>query len=260
MKNIRYLLVFITGLSCLLPAGCADFRFASAWKDGAIAIDGKDTEWQEHMAQFGSLYLGVRNDAEYLYVCLSATDKMTKAQLMGLFRQNFDVWFDPAEKGKTRFGLRFSNESPYMNEALVNKVRFLKTPDFQIVGDEMARNMDIVVLTNAYPVAALADTKGIDVSAGVSMNGRKLTFEFKVPLVKSEAYPYAVDAAPGRTIGFGIETSPIDMDYVLGRMEKFRTDTGYGIRGRESQMNIEQEPAPRVRVRGRITLAGAERS
>jgi hypothetical protein len=241
----------------LLLAGCHDFQLSSTWKDRNIVIDGKDTEWQDCMSQEGSVYLGVCNDADYLYLCLSATGKATKAQLMGLFKQSFTVWFDPQGKGRRAFGVRFSNESPFMNEALVNKVQFLKTPEFQIVANEMIHNMEIEVLKNNYPVALLADAKGIDVAAGMSMNGRKLTFEFRVPLKKSGDHPFAIEAMPGKPVSIGVETSPMDMDYVLGRLEKSPTGSGYRITGRESAMNIDSEAIGTVKLWGKVTLAAA---
>lgn len=250
LKRNMLRLSLLVGL-CLAGAGCNEFRLASSWKDRGILVDGKDTEWQDRMMQAGSIYFSVANDDDYLYLCLSTTGKITKAQLMGLFRQSFTVWFDP-EGGKRRvFGLRFSNDSPLMNESLVNKIQYIKTPVFEVIADEMINNMDIEVMKNNYPVATLADAKGVDVAAGMSMNGRKLTYELKIPLAVCGEHPFAINAAPGRTIGIGLETSTIDTFFMK---EELDDASGYRIVAQPNR-GPEIAPVEYVRLWGKVKLA-----
>lgn len=206
-------------MAVFLSAACAVLPFESVWKDGAVDIDGKDTEWQSALMTGGNISFGIRNDSEYLYLCVTATDKKTKAQLMGLFRQNFYIWFDPAGKQARGFGLQFINESPLMDEAFVGKIRYIRTEAFQLVAQEMMKNLEVSVLENGSPAAQLSDAAGIEVAAGVSMNGRKLTYEFKVPLSSGTQHPFAVGARPGSLLGIGIETSPVDVFALRKKMQ-----------------------------------------
>ena len=244
--------------------GCNEWTIASDRKNFDITVDGKDTEWQGRMTQVENIYLGICNDDEYLYVCLSATDKVAKAQMLGLFRQSFCLWFDPEGKQKRAFGLRISNESPFMNEALVNKLKFIDTAAFNVIANEMMSHMEIEVLRDNYPVAILSETKGIDVALGTEMNGRKLIFEFKIPLVQNENHPFAINASAGKIIGVGLETSRIDMDLLWIRtneeVEKngqgVNSSAGYRLIARRSQFNEPySDPIRYIDLWGKIQLA-----
>lgn len=203
----------------VLFSGCVAFKIDSAWKNCAIVVDGKDSEWRNTLLSDRNISFGACNDSEYLYLCVSATDKKTKAQLMGLFRQSFYVWFDPAGKQDRAFGLQFTNESPLMDESFVGKIRYIHTEAFQLIAQEMMKNLDVTVLNHGNTVARLSDATGIEVAADVSMNGRKLTYEFKVPLSSEAAHPFAIGTAPGHIIGVGIETSPIDAFALRKKMQ-----------------------------------------
>lgn len=211
MKNNIYL--FFISLIFLL-SGCYGFKLQSFWKGREIVVDGNDTEWQDKMARYQNLSFGICNDEEYIYICLAATDKKTKAQLMGLFRQNFTIWFNADGTLNQQFGLRFSNESPYMDESLVGRIRFIKTPVFQVIANEMMKNFEIEILKNDYPVAMLSDAQGIDVAASVTMNGRKLVYEIKIPLKKTENQAFAIESSAGKLISFGLSTSEVDINSV----------------------------------------------
>ena len=265
----KYLRIsIIAAFLCSSFLGCNEWTLVSDRKDFDITIDGKDTEWQGRMAQVENIYLGICNDDEYLYVCLSATDKVAKAQMLGLFRQSFCLWFDPEGKKQRSFGLRISNESPFMNEALVDKLKFIDTAAFNVIANEMMGHMEIEVLRDNYPIAMLSETKGIDVAIGTAMNGRKLIFEFKIPLVKNENHPFAIDADAGKTIGVGLETSRIDMDLVWiksaendgeVRGSEAKSNGRYRLIARRSQYNEPySDPIRYIDLWGKIQLAKAD--
>ena len=266
----KYLLASIFAVTlCVAFLGCNEWTLTSDRKNFDITIDGKDTEWQGRMAQVENIYLGICNDDEYLYVCLSATDKVAKAQMLGLFRQSFCLWFDPAGQKKRSFGLRISNESPFMNEALVNKLKFIDNAAFNVIANEMMSHMEIEVLRDNYPVAMLSDTKGIDVAMGTEMNGRKLIFEFKIPLIKNENHPFAIDTSAGNTIGVGLETSRIDLDLVWIKTNEEAEKDGQGVNpsaryrliARRSQFNEPySDPIRYIDLWGKIQLARTETS
>ncbi|MBN1822837.1 MAG: hypothetical protein JW803_00805 [Endomicrobiales bacterium] len=219
MKRVE-IAVCLALFAGLFLSGCRDFKTESCWKDREISVDGNDDEWRGRMVKAMNVYFGAMNDAENLYVCMSVTDKKTKAQMMGLFKQTFTLWFDPNGKKAKAFGLRFSNDSAFMNEVLVEKIRYLRTPLFQVIGSEMMNNLQVEILEHDYPVAMLSDAKGIDIGAGISMSGRKLTYEFKIPLGKSADAPFAIGARECSEISMGVETSEIDMNMIIEQQRK----------------------------------------
>jgi hypothetical protein len=244
----------------LLLAGCETFTLLSHWRATNIAIDGNDVEWQGSMTQYGNLYIGAANDDRFLYLCLAATEKRTKAQLMGLFKQDFYVWFDPKGGRNRTFGLKFSNDSPLMKESLVNKVNYLRTPVFQIIAEEMMNNLEVEILKDNYPVAMLADAKGIDVATSISLHGRKLIYELKVPLEQSVEHSFAIAAATGTVISIGIATSNVDKGYVREPLDQASVENGmagYRIVAARPEMQVEHETIQPVRFWGRVRLAAA---
>jgi len=208
---IKYAELFLLAGALFLLSGCVDLTLHSAWREHEILIDGKDADWQQILVKEKNVAFGAFNDDENLYLCFSITDKMTKAQLMGLFKQDFYIWLS-TESGRSRtFGLKFTNDSAFMKEALLSKTRYLQVQAFQVIADEMMSHLKIQVVRNYYPVASLAEAQGIDSSIGVAKNGRELVYELKVPLQKSARHPYAVGSAEGKPVYVGLETSPLNL-------------------------------------------------
>jgi hypothetical protein len=206
---------FILPILCISPlfltGGCVDLTLQSVWKSREIVIDGKDADWQQQeMFKESNVAFGASNDAENLYLCLTITDKMTKAQMLGLFKQDFYLWFDPRGKKSKTFGLKFTNNSSFMDEKIIGKMHYLPVHTFQVIADEMMKNLTIAVVQNYYAVAPLSEAKGIDVGIGIARDGRQLIYELKIPLVKSAEHPFAVGIVPGRPFTVGLETSPVD--------------------------------------------------
>jgi len=164
------------------------------------------------------------------------------------------------------FGLRFSNDSPEMDETLIKRLKYLKTQSFQKIAEEMMNNLVIEFTENENPIATLEEAKGVDVAAGMSLNGRKLTYEFKIPLTRSEAHPYAICANPGKPIYVSFRTSELDPDFLAKEMgggnggQNPGMHAGMGGRGRGRTMAEELEPFSYVKMLGKIQLAGANRS
>jgi hypothetical protein len=211
----RYMRIYVLPLLFMLPlcviAGCVDLTLLSHWRDHEIIIDGKDNDWPQSMDKERSIAFAACNDAQNLYLCLSITDKMTKAQMMGLFKQDFYVWFDPQGKKLKEFGLKFSNNSSFMNEEFLEKMRYLPVHIFQAIADEMMKNLTIEVVQNYYPIAELSAAKGIDVGVGIAKDGRQLIYELKIPLEKNAEHPYAINIVHGKPVFVGLETSPVDL-------------------------------------------------
>jgi hypothetical protein len=94
-------------ISTLGLIGCSSaVQLTSDWKKSEILIDGKQNEWQ------GSLYdlkkvnvtIGVRNDAENLYLCFISYDQGVGRQIMS---GGFTVWFDPSGGTDEQYGIKF---------------------------------------------------------------------------------------------------------------------------------------------------------
>jgi hypothetical protein len=215
---------FLLALFLLQLSGCGSFNLVSAWKDKDIKIDGDDSEWSDKMVQCGSLFVGALNDGDYLYLCVTTSDKKVKSQLMGMMGQTYTLWFDPLGKTNKSFGLKFSNAAPAQRKdnkqpgekpadgvkpEEMAKPSSTSTQMFEQMAGDMKKNLKIEIIEDGEVVGQLADATGVEAVFAVTGHGRKLIYEFKIPLKTGGTAKYAIDTAPGKQIAMGIEASEI---------------------------------------------------
>jgi len=94
-------------LLCLESFGCGKTILFSAWRDRAIKIDGKYTDWSESTAYYdedAKVVLNLVNDADYLYICLISKNRAIETKIM---ESGLTIWLDPDGGQKKVFGIRF---------------------------------------------------------------------------------------------------------------------------------------------------------
>jgi hypothetical protein len=191
-------------------------RFDSQRRDGAIAVDGKFDDWYGHLQPFASDPVAIQflNDDGFLYIRLTASDAATRMQIR---RLGMTIWFDPSGGTKKKFGIKYPAVEPGEGRGGPGGRgrRGEGPPDDAIdAGDRV----DII-----GPGKDDARSLTRDHLAGVEVAIRNeegtLDYELKVPLAHTTDRPYAIDTAPGRTIGVGLET---------GKMQQRTFGTGRG--------------------------------
>ena len=202
----------------LLLGGCSGTEaLQSEALDREITVDGAVADWQGALTPIEkkNLSLGLRNDGDYLYIALVSSDRQRVNQMIGL---GLTIWFD-ADGGKEKtFGIRFplglmaSGQSFSPRDRQQNgdpdarRQRFEESlTDLEIFDGEESSMRFMVDAVNGIAVRTTLD-------AGV------LVYELKVPLRRSEAHAFAVDAAPGDVIGVGLETPEIDREAMRQQM------------------------------------------
>jgi hypothetical protein len=194
-------------------------HFESKGPDKAITVDGKFDDWYGHLQPFGADPVAIQflNDGEFLYVRLTASDPAAR---MLITRMGMTVWFDPGGGTKKKFGIKYPVVEP-------------RDPDSQGRGrggfggfggggggGGRARRGD-----GPPPEETGAPTERVDVLGPGKDDARSLTrdhlsgldvairteegtlqYELKVPLAKTADHPYAIETAPGKPIGVGLET------------------------------------------------------
>ena len=206
---------FILFLLTFFLVGCSKLELDSGWRERQITVDGRNDDWLGTMMYFEKekVSLGLLNDENFMYICLIAEDQLIRNQVM---RQGFTLWFDSDGGKKKTFGIKFpiGMQPGEMQERRMrpggvpmkerrdeqDPERFRQTlrgqmAELEILGpgkDESIR-------------MPLEKAKGINVNVRVSSG--MLVYEIKVPLERSEEYPYAVGAKAGSSVGIGLETS-----------------------------------------------------
>ena len=98
-RNFRYLKQWHVLMSILvgtlLSQGCSSqLKLDSRWSPEQINIDGDESDWQGALTYVDgkNVSIGIKNDGEFLYICLVSTDGMLQRQMM---MRGFTAWFDP---------------------------------------------------------------------------------------------------------------------------------------------------------------------
>lgn len=194
---MKYLLATMLTVASIGLSAADRVLIVSHKIDRPIVVDGDSGEWQGPLVPLGEqtpVAIAVANDAQNLYVVLTASDAAMRRQIM---RDGLIVWFDPGGKEKKHYGIKFPVGMPFefgratlpsepRSEEPVNRLEILGP------AKDDARSF------------VLEFAPGVSVKLGQGQGS--ITYELKVPLATSADVPYAVRAKPGATIGLGLET------------------------------------------------------
>ncbi|MBI5472395.1 MAG: hypothetical protein HY961_08635 [Ignavibacteriae bacterium] len=214
--------LFIALVNALIAAllalnGCAgSVELINAHR--TIVVDGDNSEWANipGHAENNKLNVSACTDDEFLYVCLSSSDRATK---MGIMRAGLMVWIDrEGGKGKT-FGINFPfggmrADPPMMrdgdpNGGLGGESNGEPNGEMQHTIESQMNELDIVGpgKKDRYRVST-ANTGGIQAKIG-RVGKETMVYELRVPLKKTSQRPRAVEAIDGKNIGIGFETGEL---------------------------------------------------
>jgi len=200
-------------------------RFTSQLRDGAITVDGRYDDWYGNLQPFEAAPVAVQflNDNEYLYMRLTASASAERRQIL---RQGFTVWFDPAGGSKKHFGIRYpvvegGGEAPGRSGGFGGYGGKRGGDRGGDQGGEAASDPHpgdrIDVLGPGKDDARMLTrdhAPGIDVA--IREEQGTLQYELKVPLVKTAEHPYAIEAGPAKSIGFGLESGKAQERFSVG--------------------------------------------
>jgi hypothetical protein len=203
-------------VSILLPAVIAaaslslraadTIELTSAWRTEPIRIDGDSEDWYGRLqAVRGQRFsVGLANDADALYFCLVTTDRVLAQQIT---RQGLMIWLDPsdAKAKKHVFGVHFPID-PRLVAMRDPATIYSREPSAGYVpGDEGQSGVGILSGKGDAKRIPIEESGGIQ--ARLSVHGEALVYELKVPLKGGAgAGSYFVNAVPGATVRFGLQT------------------------------------------------------
>lgn len=211
---------FVISVS-ILAGGCSSTaELSSSWNANQIVVDGHADDWGGHFFYLKDSHvsLGLRNDQDFLYVCLMSSEGQFRRQMMGL---GLTVWLDP-EDGK-KWGIHYpmgfvgQGERPSFNREEMGGER----DTAQILG-QLLQNLEILGPgKDEHQQFSAIEVPGIGVRVGSSQGS--VVYELKVPLRESSDHPYALGAGPESTIKLALET---------GKFEGRSREGGMGEGGR----------------------------
>ncbi len=220
-------LSFVSALFFIFQAGCRTLQVESQWRDREITIDGNSDDWLGALYYFEDerISVGFLNDESHIYLCLISENPMIRAQVMG---QGLTLWFDPEGGKQKTFGIHY----PIGRQGLGNQENLMRMRGEELDREELREafersmtELEILGPGESEPKRMpIEEAKGIDIKLKPSSG--LLVYEIKVPLLRSEQYPYAVGARAGGSIGIGLEIPKMDLSAMRERMGGRRPQGG----------------------------------
>ncbi|HCV41868.1 MAG TPA: hypothetical protein DGH68_00165 [Bacteroidetes bacterium] len=188
--------------------GCGSTtEMSSSWGNTQVTVDGNANEWGSGLTNLKDtkVFLGVRNDQDFVYLCLTSADRQFRRQVIGT---GLTLWFESEDGQRVGdlypIGMAGQGRQPSFN------------PDETPGSDERERIaqqalQDLEILgpgKDDKNLFSIVQSPGISVKVGGSQESG--AYELKVPLRKSTEHPYAVEAAAGSTLKISIATGKFD--------------------------------------------------
>jgi len=184
-------------------------QFPSAWAADPVKVDGNAEPWSTLLRPVSEdipMVIGVKNDAEYLYLCFKTSNSRLKRQLRST---GLTVWLNGAGKNTMSkgFGVRYplqkikpkdaqkTHEPPPPETEGGIPVFVPPPPDFELIGPTEDDRQRFELGAGEPVEAALGDDTGV------------MVLELKLPLKAPGVYNLAVKGALGTVVGVGLGTT-----------------------------------------------------
>jgi hypothetical protein len=259
------MLLFLFGTAAVIAAcaGCGEEKFTSAWRDREITVDGRYSDWTGPMPYLDkqSMYVGVRNDDEYLYMLLKTVD--LRAQ-MKVLRIGLTLWIGPDRKGGGRLGIRYpigigNHGIPQFG---TEPLRETTAEQREKLAESLGKMEILGPGQEKWTSVACTDSSGIQVA--VRDTSEVIVYELRMPLKGKDGSSWAVNAAPGAWIIVEAETGDIRPKlFEPGSSEPRRKETTGMVRDKGRQRDRGERTGPRamnplaepIRFRAHVILA-----
>jgi hypothetical protein len=195
-------------LLALAAMGCSSSQeIVSRWGDR-----GSPERWSDSTVYLSDQHVavGVRNDAEYLYLTLVVPDRSRQRQLFG---RGMTVWFDYKGGEDRRFGVRYPigfgampmEERPMDGRgAGDDRWREFRSDSSFTIPEQLPSEMEIYgPMKGERQRVTTAEGRGVEVT--IEERNGTLYYRMQVPLRDNGPHLYAIGTQPGATIGVGIE-------------------------------------------------------
>lgn len=195
-------------LAFVLMSCSGPMKLQSDWTDEPVLVDGRQEEWATglHFVESEKILFGVRNDRDYLYVCIVPQERMTGIQMM---MQGFTVWLDSTGGKSKILGIKFPLGTDGMLPVPMGGPMTRKQQDGGDFDRQMQERLREYEVLGPAPYDRRRFSVGEDstLSVNLKMSDRGPVYELKVPLRSGKGRMYGIGTRPGRWVGIGLEVT-----------------------------------------------------
>ncbi len=212
--------LLLSTLFCIVfLAGCGKEKVQTYWSDEPVQIDGQMTEWigkPTNYLEKSGVQLGLRNNSENLYVLFRFSNQEW-ARLISM--GGVTLWLDNSGKEKKDFGIRYKGGPPpfdMQKSGMEGQGGFLDnlTPEqkerLRLKQESMAEQLMVIYKKSNQEIPIPTGGSSGPAVSFDSLQG-VYTYEFKIPLQRSETFDYAINAQPGQKICLGLEWGELNL-------------------------------------------------
>ncbi len=225
-------LIFLVGSLFTFFTGCSStIELTGTPMTNRIDIDGNASDWGTNLKYLSDEHLavGISNDDDYLYLCLTTNDII---RAMPLFAGGFTVWIENENHDENTIGIKYPMHN-IVNESgiMVNPEEFRKGGRGMMI-DRMIRNQDEIRILNKdnFPVTVISTSDSSGLTARLGFNNDRFVYELRVPLKIDENNKYGLSAMAGDKLLLKFETQEPDRGNFNGegREGRIRPPGGMG--------------------------------
>jgi hypothetical protein len=195
--------------SFILPflfTGCSSTIELVSTTGNNIVIDGNASDWGANLKYLPDekAAVGVSNDINYLYLCLTTSDL---SKVMPMFGAGFTVWIKN-EESDSSLGIRYPLHN-IVNEArvMVNPGAFREKGRGMMLKKLMADQNEIRILnSDKFPVTVISTSDSSGLTARLGYNNDQFVYELRIPLNSNNNEKYYISASQGDKLSVQFET------------------------------------------------------
>ena len=207
-------LLLLTFVGLILSTSCKTQKVQSHWSAEPVKVDGEMTEWPSGSTVYfedSGVQLGLCNDSQNLYILFRFSNQ---AWARSIRMGGLTLWLDNSGKKKKDFGIRYTggpslSDLQKMRPSNEGGFQETLTPEQQQRLAEMEKatvdQITVIDKESNQELTLRADGSGGGPTVSFASPQGTYTYEFSIPLQKSDVSHYGIGAQSGQAICLGLE-------------------------------------------------------
>jgi hypothetical protein len=249
-SSLNYPALLILLILVLVTSACSSEKYISSWNEDTIVIDGEQSDWQGKLIYIEDerAAVGVFNDNENLYICLTADDRGKIIQMLNL---GMILWITPDNDNFRTRGIKYPMRSEDFDMVQMREARGQVAQDNfikELLDDFQEKQPEVqIVNEDNYSLYVYPINNGSGINIELGMNMQQFVYEISIPIGENKS-EFNLVLSPGDNLTIGFETDEFQRpygDHGSGMTSGGRSGTGgqgvpgAGLYGRPEPFDVE---------------------